>query len=303
MFTETDTRRKEDNILIWFNKYRIISMLTENVFLAEHIGLKEYRLVKRLDKKGPFYERLLNEAYILQTLVHKGIPLLKDIEDDEEYTYLVEEYIPGDTLTEYVQRTNLSRGEIVTILNQICNIILYLHKQSPPVFYLDLNPNNIIINADKEVFLVDYGASIRDGEDVDKRFQFGMRGFAAPEMSIEGKAGAHSDIYSIGCILYYMLKGKCYEGEKLNRFVMKEPPRLMRVLRSALREDPGKRPDISHLLTLINKKKNLKSKKKDIVCRRILQGYVPCSPLPDILLKSYEHHRFGISAFYLLKLI
>ncbi len=239
-------------------------MITEDVFLAEHISLHEKRIIKRLNKNSPYYSKLSKEAEIIQNLNFKGIPSLKDIEEDEEYTYLIEEYIPGATLTELMGYSVLAKGDIFNILNQICIIIRYLHKQSPPVYYLDLNPNNIIINADKEVYLIDYGAAMYGDECKENALQFGMRGFAAPEMEKGGKACEKSDIYSVGCLLYYMLTGKPYNGEKIKRLNAKGSLRLYNILKRCLLEDPAKRPGIERLISYLGKSSF--KEKEDIVC-------------------------------------
>ena len=87
-------------------------MIKEDVFLAEHIGLHEKRIIKRIDKYGPFYEKLSKEAEIIQSLNKKGIPRLEDLEEDEEYTYIIEEYIPGATLFELASKAVLSKKDI-----------------------------------------------------------------------------------------------------------------------------------------------------------------------------------------------
>lgn len=266
MYLRQAPTERRTKILIWLNKYKVVSMITENVFLAEHIGLHEKRIIKRLYKNGPFYNELSKEAQIIQSLNFKGIPRLEDVEEDEEYTYLIEEYIPGATLRELAESKSLTTGEILNILDQICIIIRYLHKQSPPVYYLDLNPNNVLINAEKEVFIVDFGAAQRKSENGEIAPQFGMRGFAAPEMQKEGKAGAYSDIYSIGCILYYMLTGKVYNGEKIARFGIKGRVRLQSFLRSTLSEDEKRRPDIDKLVSFFSKEKGKKIKEEPVVC-------------------------------------
>ena len=61
------------------------------VYLAFHQELEEYRAVKAVAKSSLGYEAFRREALLMKELRHPGIPVIYDIEEDGEYSYLVEE--------------------------------------------------------------------------------------------------------------------------------------------------------------------------------------------------------------------
>ena len=75
-----------DSVL--FGKYQLCRILGTGrigtVFLAVHLGLEEYRAVKRVPRSFHDYEHFRREALILKELRHPGIPIIYDIEEDEE---------------------------------------------------------------------------------------------------------------------------------------------------------------------------------------------------------------------------
>ena len=86
---------------VLFGKYQLCGILGTGregtVFLAVHLGLEEYRAVKRVSKSFLNYEQFRREALILKELRHPGIPIVYDVEEDENYSYLIEEYLEGDS--------------------------------------------------------------------------------------------------------------------------------------------------------------------------------------------------------------
>lgn len=191
-----------------FGKYRIVRLISNGsggeVFLAEHRILGEQRIMKRLYKNRPFYKERLGEAHILKRLHHKSIPCIYDIEEDETASYIIEQNMGGTSLNEIlIGQTCLPTSVILHYSIQLCEIIEYLHNEG--ILYLDIKPENILINDDR-IYLVDFGAAIRKKEE--QNVIFGTVGFAAPEQ-YQGAAEERSDVYGIGRMIGMMLeKGK-----------------------------------------------------------------------------------------------
>lgn len=175
-------------------------------FLAEHIKLGGRRAVKRIRRSHPFYRQLAGEAQMLGRLRHPAIPLLYEVEEDEGYLYLIEEYVEGISLKDIVLSGRLKEHQIIHITIQICDIIQYLHEQEPPVYYLDLKPENLLLEGDR-VRLVDFGSAICAVQGEENPLYLSSEGFAAPELCGGGKALPQSDLYGIGSVLAFMLGG------------------------------------------------------------------------------------------------
>ena len=206
---------------IWFQKYRIIRLLgrggTAEVYLAEHIKLNSYRAIKCISKKHPLYELQRNEALLLKNLKHSCIPIIYDIEEDEESSYIVEQYLEGKTLKELVAaQGSVSEELMVHYAILLCDVIGYLHKVSRPILYLDLKPENIII-MDRSLKLIDFGSAIYQDEMSENQKFCGTKGYAAPELYRRKGVDDRCDVYGIGMLLYYMATGK-YNPADSNKF-------------------------------------------------------------------------------------
>ena len=197
---------------IWFQKYRIIRLLgrggTAKVFLAEHIRLNSYRAIKCISKNHPLYESQLKEAQILKNLKHSCIPIIYDIEEDKNCSYIVEQYLEGDTLKGYVTAKGcLDSDIIIRFALQLCDLLHYLHHIDRPILYLDLKPDNIIVTGNS-LKLVDFGSAVfLDEAETGNQEYYGTYGFAAPEMYQRKGIDERSDVYGIGMLLYYMATG------------------------------------------------------------------------------------------------
>lgn len=151
------------------------------------------------------------EAKVLQQLNHPCIPKYLDyfsIDDRHLWFGLVQEYIPGESLKELLDRgKKFTPAEIVAIAEQILQILIYLHELSPPVLHRDIKPSNLILDSDGQVYLVDFGAVQDKASSEGKTFTVvGTYGYA-PIEQFGGRAVAASDLYALGATLIHLLVG------------------------------------------------------------------------------------------------
>ncbi|MEO8972922.1 MAG: protein kinase [Ktedonobacteraceae bacterium] len=156
-------------------------------------------------------DRFLREALLLARLQHPSLPALYDYFFEDGYWYLVMDYIPGPTLLTYLHKeAPLPALEALNYAMQLCDVLDYLHKQTPPVIFRDIKPSNIILAPDGRVMLVDFGIAryYKEGQ-LNDTTEFGSPGYAPPEQyQGEGQTDGRSDLYSLGVILHEMLSGK-----------------------------------------------------------------------------------------------
>lgn len=199
---------------VLFGKYQLHGILGTGqegtVFLAIHLGLSEYRAIKRVSKSFLGYDYFRREALVLKDLRHPGIPIVYDVEEDESYSYLIEEYLEGESLYDLVKKQgHLSRELTIFYGIQLTSIINYLHLAGPnPILHLDLQPKNLLLCQDT-IKLIDFGlaASLHDANLPGERY--GTVGCAAPEQYLkDGVLDERTDIYAIGAILHYLYLGK-----------------------------------------------------------------------------------------------
>ena len=190
-----------------FGRYRVEALLGRGafgtVYLAEHINLKVFRAVKCIRKCQDIYGTAHREADVLKDLRHPAIPIIYDIEEDEECVYIVEEYVRGQSLKELISRKRLTNiKEVKKISLCLCEVMEYLHCKG--IYHLDIKPDNIIVN-DGNVRLLDYGNSTTD-ESLEN-IRMGTKGYAPPEMYGRERISSASDIYSIGVLMLEMITG------------------------------------------------------------------------------------------------
>ena len=175
------------------------------VFLARHKTLGELRAVKRV----PHLPGGFPEAAILSRLSHEGIPRVYDTEEDSSYMYLIEEYLEGRTLRDFVEERGIPDGETLLDLGiALCDIFIYLHSLKPdPVLYLDLRPDNLMVAADGRLKLVDFDCAVEKSRAGKLRRFYGTPFFSAPELFSGEIPDERADIYSVGAVLWFMASG------------------------------------------------------------------------------------------------
>ena len=160
---------------------------------------------------GTHTDRFLREALLLARLHHPSIPALYDYFFEDGYWYLVMDYVPGQTLSTYMRKQGmLSPFEALNYAMQLCDVLEYLHQQTPSVVFRDLKPANIILTPDCRLVLVDFNIAryFKEGQ-LNDTTDLGSPGYAPPEQyQGGGQTDARSDLYSLGVILHEMLSGK-----------------------------------------------------------------------------------------------
>ncbi|MCI9105383.1 MAG: serine/threonine protein kinase [Lachnospiraceae bacterium] len=230
---------------ILFGKYQLCRILgrgrSGTVYLAKHRDLEEYRAIKQVAKACVDYDQFRREALILKDIRHPGIPVVYDLEEDENFCYLIEEFLEGDSLYALISEMgHFSKAMTIRYGIQICYLVNILHlSKITPILYLDLQPENLLI-CDDTVKLVDFGHAIYLDEAKNLKKRYGTIGFAAPEQYTGAELNERTDIYAIGAVLYYMLTGKfpgkepVYRREQMDRH-------LAKVIQTCLREKSNER--------------------------------------------------------------
>lgn len=206
------------------DRYRLERVLgrggSGTVFLGRDLSTDRLLAVKEicLEASSPrrrqsLLEQFELEAQLLCSLVHPGLPQVYDSFEEGEFCYLVMDYIEGTTLRAAVREHGPpSVDKVLEWAQQICEILAYLHTQSPPVILRDLKPSNLMLTDAGRIQLIDFGiAKLHDpGEGMETRTSArGMLtpGYASPEQ-YSGGTDQGSDLYALGATLYYLLTGQ-----------------------------------------------------------------------------------------------
>lgn len=234
------------------------------VYLTEHISLGVYRAVKRVRKDTSGYKQLINEVHILKNLRNPNIPIIYDIEEDEMYSYIIEEFIEGESLRAYrLSQSNIHESVIIRFALQICHLFQYLHQIEGTILYLDLKPDNILVK-EGILKLIDFGTAICSNHLEKRSATFGTKGYASPEQYGMKHLDERSDIYSMGALLYFLVTGVEYwKDEETREKKRKQFPcsiKLQHIIEKCLKYNPSQRYQ-----TMTQVEQKLKQMEKHII--------------------------------------
>lgn len=201
-----------------FGSYRIVREIGSGgmgtVFLATRddgqfsmqVALK---IVRQSIADREIIERFKRERQILANLNHPNIAVLHDGGVSEKgEPYLAMEFVDGENLTEYAGKQHLSVKDKLRLFLKICSAVSYAHRNL--VVHRDIKPSNILVTADGEPKLLDFGLAKAFEFDSTKT-QTALRAFtpayASPEQIQGHKITTASDIYSLGVVFYELLSG------------------------------------------------------------------------------------------------
>jgi serine/threonine protein kinase len=202
-------------------KYRILARLgrggTANVYKAYQPSLDRYVAVKALHphlaEDEDFIRRFEREASAVARLRHPNIVQVHDFDHTGDLYYMVMEFIEGPSFREELHARSLSGKlftlpEIARVFSALGSAIDYAHKQG--MVHHDLKPANILLTAQGQVVLTDFGiAKIVGGSTQTLTGAvFGTPKYMSPEQGQGQRGDERSDIYSLGIILFEMVTGQ-----------------------------------------------------------------------------------------------
>ncbi len=158
-------------------------------------------------------ERFQRERQILAALNHPNIARLYDGgEMDDGSPYMIMEYVDGEPVLNWTERTGASLRERLDLFQSLCGAVQFAHQNL--IIHRDITPSNVLVNKNGQVKLIDFGISRSPDQTAPARFnppgsKTAMSytpGYAAPERSRGAVANTLSDVYSLGKLLSDVLK-------------------------------------------------------------------------------------------------
>ncbi len=200
------------------------------LFIKKGAYAETYRVKSILDKKIYFLKLINNtklhhtsfdsqnnvlEIEILKNIHHQNVVKYREsgniILESKKYTYLVLDFISGETLSEAKVRSYFtSFYDIKKNVIDILDSAIYLHSLENPILHNDLTPNNIMIDLgsnETNAKIIDFGFARFFQSSSDSFTIKGLNlNFVASEC-LNNIFSPQSDLYSIGAILYYLIYG------------------------------------------------------------------------------------------------
>lgn len=182
----------------WTERYQILSPLNESfkgaLFLAQNKQTLQTVVCRIL------YHTSADYYQTLWCLSNPHIPRIFEIIQDQTDTIIIEEYVPGQTLENYLAKGGtLSLSDSISILLQLCEALDAIH--SCGVIHRDIKPANILLSNGR-IVLIDFDAARRYRHTHQKDTVYmGTEGYAAPEQYGFAQTDSRSDIYSLGVVM------------------------------------------------------------------------------------------------------
>jgi serine/threonine protein kinase len=159
------------------------------------------------DLRRRFRKVFLNEASLVGKLIHPHIMAIYDADVTDNFSYIVMEYVDGPTLDHYCEMANLLPIERVVEVAFKCSLALeFAHRQG--VIHRDIKPANILIGAQGDIKISDFGVALHAGGEHTHLQGVGSPAYMSPEQVQDKELSHQTDIYSLGVVIYQMLTGK-----------------------------------------------------------------------------------------------
>jgi len=199
-----------------------------SVFLAQNLKGEQFS-VKKIQRNQRNYQlHRFREIEAGTRLKHRGIPRLIEFYEDDQFGYLVFEYVKGSDLLEFLEMQSfggLSDGVIHHIFSQLVSIVGYIHQQG--VYHRDIKLENILICSDLQgtIKLIDFGLSIISCSRAPNFFCNDLVGsieYCAPEILLgQSYTGESVDVYAMGVVLFTLFFGELPFSDPHRREFMK----------------------------------------------------------------------------------
>lgn len=180
---------------------------------ALYEGEAAIKLLRNTGDASRLTARFSRERQALARLAHPGIARLLDAGVAQGQPYLVLEYVRGTLLAEHVKVQARSLVQRVQLALAIGRAVDYAHSRL--IVHRDLKPSNVLVTAEGEVKLLDFGiASLLDEQHSEQTSLTGLYGrgltldYAAPEQIAGEHTGVGADVFSLGVMLFELLTGE-----------------------------------------------------------------------------------------------
>ncbi len=228
-------------------------------------------VLRTLSAQPAFLTRFRDEARVVVTLNHRALCHVFDVGVVDGESYLAMELVEGATVQRFLTALReageaLPLDVALMIADELVDALAHVHERCDPVtgaplhiVHRDISPQNMLVTFQGGVKVVDFGvvsSSLRQ-ERTEAGHVIGKLHYMAPEQARGEPAIAATDVYSAGVVLWELVTGRRFWGERDKGVIMMElvdgaflppldddsgvPPALRPVLRAALEPDPTQR--------------------------------------------------------------
>ena len=234
--------------------------LAEDTVLKRHVALKLLPAKHRDGRPNQRSEKLIREARSAATLEHPNAVTIHEIDENSGVHYIAMELVEGGDLERLVRMSGpMEHIRACQLAAEAAEAIQHAHSRG--IIHRDIKPANLLLTRSGRCKVCDFGlAYFGDAVDVEARAKcVGTPHFIAPEVAMGQGATERSDIYALGCTMFFLLAGKTpYAGTSaqdllklhinqplpdLRKIRPDVPEKLIEAIEQACSKDPAKRFD------------------------------------------------------------
>jgi serine/threonine protein kinase len=202
-------------------------------------------------------ERFLREAQAAGSLQHPNVITIYDFGEVNGHLYIAMEFVEGQDVAELLShQVPLSLVAKLDIAIGVLQGLAFAHKRG--IIHRDIKPANIRVDADGNARIMDFGVAHFASSNMTRTgVMIGTPSYMAPEQITSGSVGPHSDIFSVGAVIYELVTGTSPFGGGSLKAVMYRvlsekpaspgtlvpglPPKLSEIVLRALAKEPSQR--------------------------------------------------------------
>lgn len=258
------------------------------VYLAYHLHLLKYVVLKKIKNPYANISLLRNEVDILKTLHHPYLPQVYDFIEYEGNLYTVIDYIDGYDLNYYINNNwQFTESQLIKWLKQLCEVLSYLHSRNPQILHTDIKPGNIIITTGGDICLIDFGISLYNTDVIKGLSEY----YSSPEQYnnfyyLQYGEGTYcqlderTDIYSLGATFYHLMTGirpdvKNNEQISISQYSLPYSEALVSIMEKSMQYDINSRfRDADAMLHAIDNIRKQDSRYKKYILIQIVSSVI-----------------------------
>jgi len=225
--------------------------------------------IAKLRRDGADAEsRFLREAQSAGRLSHPNIVTIYDVGEAEGLAYIAMEYLHGATLRDLMDKGPMPLDLALDTATQMAEALAFAHEHG--VIHRDIKPANVVVTGQHgRIKLSDFGiAHLANSDHTHAGQMLGSPRYMSPEQAMGHEVDGHSDIFSLGAVLYEMLTGRyAFDGDSLPSIVYRVvneapvaastlrpqlPAELASLLSRMLNKNPQARPDARALVNALH---------------------------------------------------
>ena len=203
--------------------------LAKDTFSGREVALKtiEPEVFRDPEFGAVYRQQFLNEASLAGKLRHPHIVAILDAVMQEHSGYIAREYVEGHDLSRHTRPGHLLPvADVLQMGFKCCGALEYAFKEG--IVHRDIKPANLMLAQGGDVKILDFGAAYLRKSQAVQTAEMGSPYYMSPEQLQGQDVTFHSDMYSLGVVLYELLTGqRPFTGDKmdvLRRKILQQPP-------------------------------------------------------------------------------